>query len=982
MKYKAFISYSHAIDGELAPALQKALRLLAKPWYQKQVFDIFRDQTNLSTSPHLWGDIETALSESEYFILLASPGASRSEWVQKEVEYWIANRSVDTLIIVLTEGEIVWDNRVKEFDWHRSSAIPPSLKGRYAEIPLWADLLSLRKQEDLSLDNERFMESIKPIAATLHHKTVDELFGDIKRQHRRTLLIRNIVIATLAILLAISALLGKIAQEKTVVAEEQGAFSEARWLGAQSQLSRENGIIGPQTVSLAVSSLKRARTEVGYRALVAAMELTRPVAAVSNHGAPLKALSLSGDERFVAVGGANGSVHILRSSTSKRVFKITLPMAISHTIFSPDDAFILITNETHAQSKSDSLALWESDDLVLRCIESVDGKTVFEKKVPTPARIPIFSHDGKYLAFAGPLTVHVWESATGKAISTLKHEGLILDIAFSPDGKVLAAGVGREQISSETDREYWRWSGQEEALYIWEWKDETLKKKQPTDSSVVNVAFGANGALAARTRHNRIWLLNPNGDESQVLNQGGGAQFLITEAQGLSFSANGRYLAAAVGHSKVSVWETGQNDSRIFTTFDNGRGRLKSLFFTGAGTLIVTGTKRVGRVWTVQGEELTQALHGGSLTAIAYAAKQELLLTAGDAGTLKFHDMKQALNRQDLLPGTFEFDDSFEKQPEPGTLLKIDKLLYRAYRILSQDSYWRQEGKMNPDAVNSLFPGDKELDRLKRRALRKTYNELINDGALAALKEIKSDDPLIRRKGAARLGSTQNSPRVARALAKLLRDDGDIKVRQKAAKSLRSLDRRSSLLDVSDVAIPALTGALASSDDDIVCREAAMMMGSLGDRVQTFKRLRQKKAVLWQPHLERAASTLLMRVNDRSPETRRAVIRALAKIGTRKNETISSLLKILENRKEVARDEALVSLHRISPEPGLHKRLLDIGLYDSNDRVVAAALSIVGRKGLDDAAYLPRLRQLQTAPNKTVSKKSVGAINRVKEAMK
>jgi hypothetical protein len=33
-KYKAFISYSHAADGKLAPALQTALHNFTKPWYR------------------------------------------------------------------------------------------------------------------------------------------------------------------------------------------------------------------------------------------------------------------------------------------------------------------------------------------------------------------------------------------------------------------------------------------------------------------------------------------------------------------------------------------------------------------------------------------------------------------------------------------------------------------------------------------------------------------------------------------------------------------------------------------------------------------------------------------------------------------------------------------------------------------------------------------------------------------------------------
>jgi hypothetical protein len=83
MRYKAFISYSHAADGKLAPALQQALHRIAKPWYRLRTMRVFRDQTNLATSPGLWTEIENALRDSEFFIYLASPAAAQSLWVQK-----------------------------------------------------------------------------------------------------------------------------------------------------------------------------------------------------------------------------------------------------------------------------------------------------------------------------------------------------------------------------------------------------------------------------------------------------------------------------------------------------------------------------------------------------------------------------------------------------------------------------------------------------------------------------------------------------------------------------------------------------------------------------------------------------------------------------------------------------------------------------------------------------------------------------------
>ena len=43
--YRAFISYSHAADGKLAPTLQAALQSFAKPWYRLRSIRVFRDKT-------------------------------------------------------------------------------------------------------------------------------------------------------------------------------------------------------------------------------------------------------------------------------------------------------------------------------------------------------------------------------------------------------------------------------------------------------------------------------------------------------------------------------------------------------------------------------------------------------------------------------------------------------------------------------------------------------------------------------------------------------------------------------------------------------------------------------------------------------------------------------------------------------------------------------------------------------------------------
>lgn len=100
---------------------------------------IFRDKTSLSANPALWQSIEQALSESEYFLLLACPSSAKSRWVQQEIEWWLQNRSVEKFLISLTDGVILWDDQVGDFDWGKTTAIPSCLKRAFPAEPLYAD---------------------------------------------------------------------------------------------------------------------------------------------------------------------------------------------------------------------------------------------------------------------------------------------------------------------------------------------------------------------------------------------------------------------------------------------------------------------------------------------------------------------------------------------------------------------------------------------------------------------------------------------------------------------------------------------------------------------------------------------------------------------------------------------------------------------------------------------------------------------------
>ena len=150
MSYDAFISYSHAADGQLAPALQSGLQRLAKPWYRVRALRVFRDESALSANPQLWTSIQRALDESDWFVLLASPQAADSEWVNRELEYWLTHKSADRLLPVVTGGTWEWAG-----DRLAGSAVLPALGREISQEPRHLDLRWAHSEADLGAQNRQ-----------------------------------------------------------------------------------------------------------------------------------------------------------------------------------------------------------------------------------------------------------------------------------------------------------------------------------------------------------------------------------------------------------------------------------------------------------------------------------------------------------------------------------------------------------------------------------------------------------------------------------------------------------------------------------------------------------------------------------------------------------------------------------------------------------------------------------------------------------
>ena len=114
-RYRAFISYSHR-DREAGERLHRRLEAYRVPQklvgamtregsVPRRLTPIFRDREDLPTPGDLTASVETALERSRFLVVLCSPSAAESEWVDKEVARFKKLHGEDRLLGVIIDND-------------------------------------------------------------------------------------------------------------------------------------------------------------------------------------------------------------------------------------------------------------------------------------------------------------------------------------------------------------------------------------------------------------------------------------------------------------------------------------------------------------------------------------------------------------------------------------------------------------------------------------------------------------------------------------------------------------------------------------------------------------------------------------------------------------------------------------------------------------------------------------------------------------
>lgn len=168
----AFISYSHH-DAKIADWLQTSLEHYRLPSNMPNPINpqiqylrpIFRDRTDLTTGV-LSEVIDKNLENSKYLILICSRRAARSEWVSKEVQYFIEHDRINQIIPLVIDG-IPYSGGTRE-------CIPKYMRDYVAEHPE-KELLCIDKVAEG--DHRAFMQVVS--------RLMDVPFDVMYERHRR-----------------------------------------------------------------------------------------------------------------------------------------------------------------------------------------------------------------------------------------------------------------------------------------------------------------------------------------------------------------------------------------------------------------------------------------------------------------------------------------------------------------------------------------------------------------------------------------------------------------------------------------------------------------------------------------------------------------------------------------------------------------------------------------------------------------------------
>ncbi len=246
-----------------------------------------------------------------------------------------------------------------------------------------------------------------------------------------------------------------------------------------------------------------------------------------------------------------------------------------------------------------------------------------------------FSPDGKTLAAGAHKTVNLLEASTGKPIAQLGgHADVVRAVAFSRDGRRLAAAGGAPAQFGE--------------VLVWDLPShKLLATLRGHADCLYAVAFSPDGARIATAGYDKLIKLwdAASGKELATLKDH------IDAIYALQFSPNGKRLASGAADRTVKLWDAVTGE-RLFTLGEPLDGVLALAFHPSGKQIAAAGADKFIRVWDLaeKGGTLVHSMagHEDAIVKLAYSPDGKRLASASADRSLRIWDAETLEGQQSL----------------------------------------------------------------------------------------------------------------------------------------------------------------------------------------------------------------------------------------------------------------------------------------------------------------------------------------------